>query len=126
MVAASSQITFLPVTDIARSRRFYEGILGLELVQDQGTCLIFRVTGTAFLGICDHLEPITRRSVIFTIVADDVDGWCSRIIAEGGTLASGPAHSDRYGIYHAFVHDPDGNWIEIQRFDDPEWPARGA
>jgi catechol 2,3-dioxygenase-like lactoylglutathione lyase family enzyme len=123
MPIADGQITFLPVTDLGVSRPFYEGILGLELVVDQGTCLIFRVTGDAFVGICEHLEPIEGRSVILTIVTDDVDGWYRTITDAGWTVGSAPEHNDRYGIYHTFVHDPDGNWIEIQRFDDPEWAA---
>ncbi len=30
-----------------------------------------------------------------------------------------------YRIYHCFLRDPDGYQIEIQRFDDPAWPAPG-
>jgi len=126
MASATGQVTFLPVVDVRRSRPFYEDVLGLDLVADQGTCLIFRVVDGAYLGICEHLEPVTGRSVIFTIVTEDVDGWCAGITEAGVTLASGPEHNDGYGIYHAFVHDPDGNWIEIQRFDDPEWAAHLA
>jgi catechol 2,3-dioxygenase-like lactoylglutathione lyase family enzyme len=123
---ADAQITFLPASDLAASRAFYEGVLGLPLVVDQGVCLIFRATGDAFLGVCEHLDGIDGRSVIVTLVTDDVDGWCDRIRAHGGELASGPEHNDRFGIYHAFVLDPDGNHVEIQRFDDTEWasPAR--
>jgi catechol 2,3-dioxygenase-like lactoylglutathione lyase family enzyme len=123
MAIADGQITFLPCADLARSRAFYGDVLGLELVLDQGTCNIFRVTGNSFIGVCEHLDPIEGRSAIFTIVADDVDGWCKRISDNGGRVESGPAHSDRYHIYHAFIRDPDGNYIEIQRFDDPGWAA---
>ena len=124
--SADAQITFLPASDLAASGAFYGGILGLDLVVDQGTCLIYRVTDGAFLGVCEHLKPIEGRSVIFTIVAEDVDGFCAMVIANGGTVDSGPEHNDRFGIYHAFVLDPDGHHIEVQRFDDPEWstPAR--
>lgn len=116
-----AQITFIPSSDLAASRRFYEGILGLEVVVDQGTCLIFRVTRGAFVGVCEHLDPIDGRSVIVTLVADDVDGWCRAITERGGVIASGPEHNDRFGIHHAFVLDPDGHHVEIQRFDDASW-----
>lgn len=56
--------------------------------------------------------------MIVTSVADDVDGWCDRIASEGGSIERGPGHNDRFGIYHAFLRDPDGHLIEIQRFDD--------
>ena len=121
-----AQITFLPSSDLAASRAFYEGVLGLELAVDQGVCLIFRTSGESFLGVCEHLEPIGGRSVIVTLVTDDVDSWCERIVANGGRLASGPEHNDRFAIYHAFVLDPDGHHVEIQRFDDPDWATSGA
>lgn len=118
-----AQITFLPSSDLEASRSFYEGVLGLRLAVDQGTCLIFAVTGQSFVGVCEHLDPIEGRSVIVTLVSDDVDGWCDRIAERGGVVASGPEHNERFGIYHAFVHDPDGHHIEIQRFDDPAWAS---
>lgn len=118
---ADAQITFLPASDLTASKAFYGGILGLDLVVDQGTCLIFRVTDEAFLGVCEHLEPIEGRSVIVTIVAEDVDGFCAMVIANGGAVETGPEHNERFGIYHAFFRDPDGHHIEVQRFDDPRW-----
>jgi catechol 2,3-dioxygenase-like lactoylglutathione lyase family enzyme len=120
---ADAQITFLPSSDLERSRVFYERILGLELVTDQGTCHIYRVTGEAFVGVCVR-EAVSRTDgVIVTLVTSDVDGWCGQIIAAGGSIESGPDHSERYGIYHAFLRDPDGNLLEVQRFDDPDWSS---
>jgi catechol 2,3-dioxygenase-like lactoylglutathione lyase family enzyme len=118
---ADAQITFLPSSDLERSRTFYEGVLGLELVVDQGTCHIFRVAEGAFLGTCQWETVEVTEGVIFTFVTDDVDGWCSRVVGAGGRIESGPEHSAQYGIYHAFLRDSDGHRLEIQRFDDPEW-----
>ena len=116
-----AQITFVPASDLDRTRDFYQDVLGLVLVLDQGSCLIFRVTNEAFIGFCEHLDPIEGRSVILTLVVPDVDGWCDRVVANGGEIASGPEHSDRYAIRHAFIRDPDGHHVELQRFDDPDW-----
>jgi catechol 2,3-dioxygenase-like lactoylglutathione lyase family enzyme len=122
-VIADAQITFLPSADLERSRLFYEGILGLELVADQGTCHIYRVTSEAFVGVCVRQAVQATDGVIVTLVTDGVDGWCGQIIAEGGTIERGPDHSEQFGIYHAFLRDPDGNLLEIQRFDDPGWSS---
>ncbi len=123
---ADAQITFLPSSDLAQSREFYERILGLELVTDQGTCHIYRVTTSAFLGVCERETVSPTDGVIVTLVHDDVDGWCSRIIDADGTIERGPDHSERFGIYHAFLRDPDGNLLEIQRFDDPGWSSSAS
>jgi catechol 2,3-dioxygenase-like lactoylglutathione lyase family enzyme len=118
---ADAFISFLPSGDLGRSADFYERVLGLDLIVDQGTCRIYRVAGTAYVGVClrdpfDEVQP-----VITTLVADDVDGWCARIVANGWSIEVGPEHSDGYSLYHAFFRDPDGNRLEIQRFDDPAW-----
>jgi catechol 2,3-dioxygenase-like lactoylglutathione lyase family enzyme len=125
---ADALVTFLPSSDLVASRDFYERILGLALVVDQTTCLIFKVTDAAFIGVCDSLDASGDNPVITTVVTDDVDGWCARILDAGWTPESGPEHSEMYGIYHAFLRDPSGNRIEIQRFDDPSWsaPQRGT
>jgi catechol 2,3-dioxygenase-like lactoylglutathione lyase family enzyme len=122
-MTANAQITFLPSADLKRSRVFYERILGLELVTDQGACHIYRVTTEAFVGLCSKKSFSPTDGVIVTLVADDVDGWCRRIVAAGGMIERGPDHSEQFGIYHAFLRDPDGNVLEIQRFDDPEWSS---
>jgi catechol 2,3-dioxygenase-like lactoylglutathione lyase family enzyme len=37
-----------------------------------------------------------------------------------GVEVSGPPQSNpKYQIYHFFLKDPDGYWIEIQKFDHP-------
>jgi catechol 2,3-dioxygenase-like lactoylglutathione lyase family enzyme len=32
------------------------------------------------------------------------------------TVPKPPAHNPRYGIYHCFLHDPNGYLVEIQSF----------
>ncbi len=125
-MSADAQITFLPSSDLERSRAFYEGVLGLELVTDQGACHIYHVASVAFLGVCVREVVSPCDGVIVTLVTSDVDGWCEQIIGAGGRLESGPEHNDRFGIYHAFLRDPDGNLLEIQRFDDPGWSTPPA
>ncbi len=121
---ADAQITFLPCSNLASSRTFYTEVLGLEVIVDQGTCLIFGVTNCSYVGVCEREDLESTEGVIVTFVTDDVDGWCDRILEAGGKIDSGPEHSDHYSIYHAFLHDPDGNTLEIQRFDDPEWASQ--
>ena len=125
-MSADAQITFLPSSDLERSRTFYEEVLGLELVTDQGSCHIYRITNEAFLGVCVKDVPYQSDGVIVTLVTQDVDEWCERVTAAGGMIDRGPVHNDRFGIYHAFLRDPDGNLLEIQRFDDPGWSSPPA
>lgn len=128
MQSFTEQITFLYTRDLEASARFYEQDLGLDLVLDQGTCRIYRIGGgSAYLGVCqrddapqESGDPGTRH-VIVTFVTDDVDEWYERLVRGSGTADQPPAENPSYGIYHAFVRDPNGYRIEIQRFLDPRW-----
>jgi predicted enzyme related to lactoylglutathione lyase len=116
----SQQITFLHASDLDSTRKFYEEILDLPLARDQAKCLIFKTAENAFLGFCTHIEPVANgRKVILTLVSADVDGWYRYLQNRGVEIANPPTPNPQFGIYHFFLVDPNGYWIEIQRFDQP-------
>lgn len=114
-------VTFLSVTDLDESADFYEHRLGLVLVTDQGSCRIYRVSDSGFLGICVSDRPVGAPGLIVTLVRDDVEAYCDELTAAGVAFEHPLTHNDRFGITHAFLRDPDGHLVEIQRFDDPDW-----
>lgn len=117
----TEQITFLSVDDLERSARFYENVLGLVLVEDQGDCRIYRITDSAFVAICLRPGRTATEGMIVTFVTEDVDGWHERLTEYGVACERPPAPHPQYPIYQAFYRDPDGHLIEVQRFDDPDW-----
>ncbi len=114
-------ITFIYVSDLDRSDRFYRGQLGLVPVTRQSVCTIYRVNPGAYLGVCTHRPPTAPGSLIITLVRDDVEDYCDALRGAGVIIDDGPSHNESFGITHAFLRDPDDNVIEIQRFDDPTW-----
>lgn len=115
-------VLFIYVQDLERSSTFYGDALELPLVLEQAHCRIYKVAAAGFLGICRSGDrPTTPEGVIVTLVRDDVDEFCHRLLAKGIELEQAPAHNDRFAIYHAFLRDPDGYLIEVQRFDDAGW-----
>ena len=119
-VSIHQHITFIYTRDLNRSADFYEGVLGLRLAREQAGCRIYHLAGGSYLGVCDlpHRAVVTD-GVIITLVTDEVDEWCERLRAHGVPLEKDPADSPQYRIYHAFVRDPNGYLIEIQRFWEP-------
>lgn len=116
-----SQITFLYTLDLEASAHFYGDILELPLWLDQGGCKIYRVNDAAFVGVCRtgtiEAQRVTEQpNVIFTLVTEDVDAFCSIIAERGANIVQWPAVNERYHIYNCFVRDPSGYLIEIQRF----------
>ena len=113
-------ITFGYTRDLEATARFYEGVLGLPLAVDQGSCRIWKVRDGAYVGFCDRPQP-ERGGVMLTLVTDDVDGWQQRL-EEAGVPIDKPAQVNaEYGLYHLFCRDPNGYVVEIQRFEDPRW-----
>lgn len=124
-------VTFVYTHDLSASIAFYEGVLGLPLVLDQGACRIYGVAGGAYVGICrrdDAPAPGAGppNNVILTLVTADVDGWHRYLAARGIIFEQPPQYNPRFNIYHCFLRDPAGYVIEIQRFLDPSWPAGEA
>ncbi|MBT8202617.1 MAG: VOC family protein [Acidimicrobiia bacterium] len=121
------QITFIYVSDLEQAARFYGNVIGLEQVLDQGGCLIFRVTPTSFLGACTlRPEQVGVAGALVTFVTEDVDIWYQRLVEDGATILTEPAHNETFKIYNFFAEDPDGNRFEVQRFDDPTWKVADA
>ena len=123
MSGFDQQVTFLLVSDLNRSTVFYGNVLGLDMILDQGDCRIFRVTGSAFVGICERRNRGDTGSILFTLVTDDVDARHASLIGAGAVCEQTPRHNEKYNVYHAFYRDPDGYLIEVQRFLDPAWPS---
>jgi catechol 2,3-dioxygenase-like lactoylglutathione lyase family enzyme len=116
------QITFLYTLDLATTAHFYEEIMALTLVLDQGGCRIYRVAGEAFLGFCERpAAPREPKGILFTLVTDEVDAWYEHLASAGVSIDSPPIVNETYGIYHFFVRDPNGYVIEVQQFLDAGW-----
>ena len=100
-------------------------ILGLALVVDQGTCLIYRASsGDAYVGVCERAtpDPGSRASVSSSPSSPTTStAGAAAIVDRGGVIdIEVRSTTATYAIHHAFLRRP--RWerhIEIQRFDDP-------
>lgn len=113
-------VVFLRVADLERSARFYGDVLGLELVLDQGRCRIFRVSGSGYLGVCEGV-PVPD-GVIVTLIDERVEERCAALEADGVRFEKRVAYNSTFDVTHAFLRDPDGHLVEIQRFESVRWP----
>ena len=118
------QVTFLYTRDLAATAVFYERVLGLPLVLDQGNCRIYGVGAAAFVGFCERADaPERPTGVILTLVTREVDAWYDFLRRQGVSFEKPPALNPTYNIYHCFLRDPNGYLLEIQTFLDPAWPG---
>ena len=123
MALFDAGITFCYTRDLKQTAQFYEEIMGLPLVLDQGGCRIYEVSPGAYFGFCEREEVGSGKGLILTFVTDDVDGWYEKLAGQGVEFEKKPASNPDYNIYHCFLRDPNGYLLEIQRFEDPRWPS---
>jgi len=117
-------ITFIYVSDLDESKKFYEEIMGFPLRLDQGTCRIVETNreGGGLLGYCaKNKKPTPASDLIITLVSSSVDEWYEYLIDCGVKIPEQPNFNQKYKIYHFFFADPDGYKLEIQEFRDPAW-----
>ena len=123
----TQHITFLDTDDLARTAAFYEGAVGLRLARDQGNVRIYHVCAGAYVGFCQRapgggadVAPRGAAAVtVLTLITETVDEWYERLVAGGAAVVKPPADNPPYRIYNAFVRDPNGYLVEIQRFWEP-------
>ncbi len=123
----TSQITFLYFTDLAEPSRFFEEIMKFKQVEDQGFARIYQSGAKAFLGIVDEkhgsCRAPTEKSVLITLVVDDVRAWYDYLKASAVSIEREPEVRAKANVECFFFQGPGGYVFEVQRFLSPEVSA---
>lgn len=117
-----ASITWLYYQDLLEIQRFYEDILGLQMVADQGWTKIYQVSETGFLGLVDERRGMCdfteTKAVTVSFLMDEPRAWYQYVKRkEAFPLRTGGWEEDPEGRYEAFVgFDPGGYFMEFDRF----------
>ncbi|MGS1077615.1 VOC family protein [Pseudoxanthomonas beigongshangi] len=127
----------IAVSDMARSKAFYEGLgyhFNPQFTNDQGACLVISdtiyvmlLTREFFQGFTDKAlsDPGTHAQAILCLSADDragVDTLADAAIAAGGRQPREP--QDHGFMYQRSFEDPDGHLWEVVYMDMAAMPAQ--
>jgi catechol 2,3-dioxygenase-like lactoylglutathione lyase family enzyme len=121
MLGLLNIVAFVPTTDTQKARAFYESVLGLRFVKDDGFALVFDANGIMVRVAKAQFTPVP-----FTIL-----GWQVTRIEETvkGLRAKG-VHFERFGFLEqdelaiwtaptgdkvAWFKDPDGNMLSVSQ-----------
>ena len=90
-----SSVHFYYTDNLAETSTFWEEVVGLPLVLDQGTCRIYRISPDGFLGFCEK-EGVSaaKDGMIITLVTEKVDEVVAKLRARGLVLEKEPAFND--------------------------------
>jgi len=122
MLGSTNIVAFVPITDSNKSRAFYEGVLGLRFVKDDGFALVLEANGiTIRAAKMKEVNPAQ-----FTILGWQVSEIESVVRALGGKGVQfeifGFFKQDELGIWTAptgdkvaWFKDPDGNILSVSQ-----------
>ena len=124
MLGSTDIMAFVPTKDSGKARCFYEGVLGLRFVSDDGFALVFNAN-----GIMIRLVKTQQ----FTPVEYTILGWRVKGIEQMvSALLEKGVHCERFGFFQqddlgiwiapngdkvAWFKDPDGNTLSISEHD---------
>ena len=122
MLGSTPLVAFVPITDSQRARAFYEGVLGLKFVKDDGFALVLDANGIVIRAA--KMKEFTPAQ--FTIL-----GWqVSDIEHVVRGLAEKGVHFEVFGFFKqdglgiwtsptgdkvAWFKDPDGNTLSVSQ-----------
>ncbi len=115
-----SQITFLYFKNLNEAIPFFEEALNLELVDDQGTARLYRLSTGAFIGIVDektgHCKALNKNAVLITLVTDNLQVWYERLKNYNIQLETAIQRPKDFPVECFFFQGPGGYEFEIQKF----------
>jgi catechol 2,3-dioxygenase-like lactoylglutathione lyase family enzyme len=115
------------ITDVAKARDFYAGVLGLKVIPKPKTfdfvALWFQLEDGQTIHLLQKPQADTRSPRHFALRVTDVKAAREHFRAHGVEIQeTGPIpHCDRF-----FVSDPDGNRIEVIQWLKPYDPAESG
>lgn len=106
--------------DMTAIQRFYEDVLGFDLVADQGWAKIYRIGPTGYFGPVDEQRGMhnytEKKAVTLSFITGDIDGWYRYVSGHGAIQMRSQDVSDTER-YRAFVgYDPEGYYLEWDVF----------
>ncbi len=121
MLGSTNIIAFVPTTDPQKARAFYEQILGLQFVKDDGFALVMRANGILFRIVkLSDFKPAQ-----FTVLGwevPDIEQMVPALEKRGVKFERFGAHQDKLGIWTApggdkvaWFKDPDGNTLSLSQ-----------
>jgi catechol 2,3-dioxygenase-like lactoylglutathione lyase family enzyme len=119
-----AMVTWLYYRDLAGMQAFYDEVLGLRQVADQGWTKIYQASRTGSVGLVDERRGMRRwtekKAVNVSFLIDDIDGWFDYVERHDAfPLRSDTVSDDAAGRYRAFVgFDPEGYYMEFDPFRD--------
>jgi len=122
MLGTTNIVAFVPISDFDKARAFYEGVIGLRFLKDDGFALVFDAN-----GIMVRMAKVQQ----FTPAPFTILGWQVKQIEKVAAELQGKGVAfERFGFFKqddlgiwtaptgdkvAWFKDPDGNMLSVSQ-----------
>lgn len=122
MLGTTNIVAFVPITDGDRARAFYEGLLGLKFVKDDGFALVFDANGI-MVRAAKMKEVKPAQFTVLGWQVSDIESTARQLTNKGVHFEIfGFFKQDELGIWTsptgdkvAWFKDPDGNILSVSQ-----------
>jgi catechol 2,3-dioxygenase-like lactoylglutathione lyase family enzyme len=125
ILGTSKLVAFVPTIDPAKARAFYEGVLGLRLVEDaKPFALVFDANGT-MLRVTSVRELVPDPFTVLGWDVESIEATVDKLAAAGVEMLRFPGMNDTEprgiwtapgGAKVAWFKDADGNALSVTEF----------
>ena len=124
----SATVLWLYYDELAPNERFYEELLGVDLLVDQGWAKVYEASPTGYIGLVDGArgmhQSTEENAVTVSLLTQDVRAWMDHARAMGVELRSDTIGMES-DLVETFVgYDPTGYFLEWDNFLDREGNER--
>ena len=109
--------------DMEGIQRFYEDVMGFDLIVDQGWAKIYPISPSGYFGLVDEQRGMhnfaEQKAVTMSFWTDRLDDWYAYASTHEAIKMRSRKIEDGSPEYRAFVgYDPEGYYIEWDVFND--------
>ena len=108
--------------DMDGIQRFYEDVMGFDLLVDQGLAQIYQIGPTAYFGPVDEQRGMhnftEQKAVTLSLITDNIDAWYEYVCNYDGIEMRSEEISDTDRYRDFVAYDPEGYYLEWDVFKD--------
>jgi len=119
-LTVQATVLWLYYEELAPLEAFWEGLLGAELLVDQGWAKVYQASATGFVGLVDGArglhEATEDKAVTVSFLTRDIDGWHAWVQERGLELRAAEIGEERSRVRTFVAYDPGGYFLEWDTF----------
>jgi catechol 2,3-dioxygenase-like lactoylglutathione lyase family enzyme len=121
-LGVQANIIWLYYKDLAGAQKFYEEILGFQLLVDQGFAKVYSCSTSGFIGLVDEAQGLHRfsdeKAVTVSFLTAEIEKWHSSLKEKGLKMHSPLEGPGRVPVRSFVTYDEAGYFLEFDEFLD--------